>query len=654
MQAYATNHKHTASMSILNKCMDTAIQELDSMKNGYTDMPIRCWTSKSTSVNSAKNKAKKEDEPFLFDTGANIWVTSPEDPLVIQLDDTASSVITTTDGDHRATPGVMRTPCGIQPCVTMPGAGRIMPSRPVYQNGRAVFQNGTAEISYKGRDLQAFFRDDLPRIPASMVQEVQIKNPDGSSIMFPAPPQAMSTRATTWEVPSIVVTHDHEGLPIDSIREHGHRCKCCGTEYYHKHKIKDAHWTKSHFWECCPHCLKLAGKSSWRRMYERDPDRVIPKELDKIASRKKGNDPDTEEKPDDSEIGISSPESVQRRLVFATQAKYANADGLRVNNADKPFGAWNQMTHGQWNSLNETFPVKDKVYYNLSIDQKAAIAMAAVANKDTKEFTDLLDTRMVAAVAVTTMSKTRFDPQPGKAKDYRSAITRAQKAQSMDSDRVTMTKYTVEVDDWRNPIEESMPLHPLDYDRCYTVFFRTPNVTEQDIMAHAHSSVVTEVKKIAMSNTRSDHILQNYVNKWVQCLMSIDLSERANQTYTFDKCEEHAKDNHAKWDPDCEHCVRASLWNTQHRRKKKNRPDIGRLDFDLVVYQQDGPYIAVGHATDKKGNPILLAEPILKKTEACIQTAIGNMIVAAQHVYACNAITRVHGDGEASNPSETN
>ena len=89
----------------------------------------------------------------------------------------------------------------------------------------------------------------------------------------------------------------------------------------------------------------------------------------------------------------------------------------------------------------------------------------------------------------------------------------------------------------------------------------------------------------------------------------------------------------------------ATIVTRQHvREKNKNRQ--GRLDFDLAVYASGGPYVLIAAVQNREGHPIIIAEPLRHKDYGEIRAALASAICQAQHVWNCDIIDRVHGDGE--------
>ena len=110
---------------------------------------------------------------------------------------------------------------------------------------------------------------------------------------------------------------------------------------------------------------------------------------------------------------------------------------------------------------------------------------------------------------------------------------------------------------------------------------------------------------------------------------------------------EHARVNHYPFDHQCADCVKAMLRSRPHRRNKKPAElRLGRLDIDIAVYQQQGPYCLVGITSTTDAKPLIVAEPLSSRKTDEIRYALTNLIMQCEHVWKTPMIQRIHGDRE--------
>lgn len=158
--------------------------------------------------------ADSEKDFWMVDSGANICVTHPDDPIILQKFGIAST-LRTTQGIIKAPKAVVKTPVGPRPALLVPGSGRILPEAEFGEASDGFYQwcNNTIFITKGGRNMNPRVVSRIPRIPHCEYDE------------------SVETLC--------LKDSNHSGLQKGESIRHFHLCSKCGAEFAHNHKVSD-------------------------------------------------------------------------------------------------------------------------------------------------------------------------------------------------------------------------------------------------------------------------------------------------------------------------------------------------------------------------------------------------------------------------------
>lgn len=535
---------------------------------------------------SHNNQKQQNEGKWLIDSGANVFSTDPRDPMVMKIHDLQVN-LNTTAGPSTANRATLQTPLGVRKGLALKGSSRIIPATEIARGGHIKIGKDKCEAIYKGIVIHPQVVNGIPRIDNKPIAEQR------------------SNKAELSAEPE-VLTFAHENLSKGDTVMHTHQCAACGDKFKHEHKILDPHWMRDHYFNCCESCLASAGRvNAWK--FKEDKDREFPEPLlnnmntDACVSQNQEYDDSiysTRFRVEESANDAKRKFKEGKRYQELTDAHLAYADEICGSDSVSHTSAYTTICNAEKRSVRPAIIIKRKCARSMPVPWERG-------NRDMTLFEKFRE-RLLPLAIVSSPHESR----------------------------------TVGWDSGGY-----LP-HSLQGEETTTVFLTTsylhdgePNTLLFDHESYiAASNAVMDVKSMSKKITE---IATKLVNK-----KTVRKAEPFNKAVDLEKCEMHRADAHAKWDPHCYDCVRAALRSKPHFKQGKDRHDNPqkKLSFDLAVYEQSGPYCAIGIMTGPNNNPVIVVEPIGAKTLEEIKRALASIIAQMSFIWKCDPVTRVHGD----------
>ena len=132
--------------------------------------------------------------------------------------------------------------------------------------------------------------------------------------------------------------------------------------------------------------------------------------------------------------------------------------------------------------------------------------------------------------------------------------------------------------------------------------------------------------------------MKNYVHEMHKKLTKYGgrPAPRVGKPVQLKKCTEHGKGPHVDWQPDCNDCVRAGLRSSAHYRSGKSKP--AKMSYDIALYEQSGPYVAVGTILRTNGYPVFLAESIIQRIYEEIRRSLTAVVSQASFIWKTDPV----------------
>ena len=110
----------------------------------------------------------RTSQDWILDSGANVFITSPEDTeIIISTRDKFESV-KTANGLKDARMARVKTPIGVQDAPLIDGATRLFPCKEISANGSVKWENNQLEVFFDGQPVDAYVQDGIPMIRNSL------------------------------------------------------------------------------------------------------------------------------------------------------------------------------------------------------------------------------------------------------------------------------------------------------------------------------------------------------------------------------------------------------------------------------------------------------------------------------------------------------
>ena len=118
-------------------------------------------------LSNAAYRSKKSQD-WILDSGANVFITSPEDVEIIVSTRNKFESVKTANGLKDARMARVRTPIGVKDALLIEGATRLFPCKEISANGSVKWENDLLEVFYEGEPVDACVLDGIPMIRNSL------------------------------------------------------------------------------------------------------------------------------------------------------------------------------------------------------------------------------------------------------------------------------------------------------------------------------------------------------------------------------------------------------------------------------------------------------------------------------------------------------